>query len=305
MDFGKIPVDKVAYFVAGLVPGATALYIYYLANPAAFHDFLMPNAFGYRTKLCIAAAVCFVVGNTITLFAWALAYAFLTLIGPYVRRRAMEAAAAAARANSLAPRAASSAPQAMRLDSQAAPAATQATATAPWRDVTWRKMALKYLGDNAPDDTFPIAEEEFKRRMAALDLLPESERESKQKELSDLQVKLLADDGAWGQWYAQIDDQLRVELGRDFTGTFATGIRANLQATAAYLGGSLFFVPALRNWMCITFVAGWVVIMAVQTFVTLAQSVNPWMTWLAQREFLARMTLHAAKAGKAASEGGD
>jgi hypothetical protein len=39
MDFGKVPVDKVAYFVAGLVSGATAVYVYYLANPAAFHDF--------------------------------------------------------------------------------------------------------------------------------------------------------------------------------------------------------------------------------------------------------------------------
>jgi hypothetical protein len=296
MDFGKIPVDKVAYFVAGLVPGATAVYVYYLANHAAFHDFLMPNAFGYRTKLCIAAGVCFVVGNTITLFAWALAYAFLTLIGPYFRRKAMEAAAAAARANSLA------APGAIPSGLPAAPSATQALATAPWRDVTWRKMALKYLGDNAPDNTFPMAEDEFKKRIAALDLLPESEREGKQKELTDLQVKLLADDGAWSQWYAQIDDQLRVELGRDFTSTFATGIRANLQATAAYLGVSLFFVPALRNWMCITFVAGWVVIMAVQALVMLAQSVNPWMTWLAQREFLTRMTLHPAKAGAAAPE---
>jgi hypothetical protein len=300
MDFGKIPVDKVAYFIAGLVPGATALYVYYLANPAIFQEFLAPNFFGYRTKLCIAAGFCFVVGNTITLFAWALAYAFLSSIGPYVRRKAMEGAARAAKASLSALQAAPSAPDAMQPDPQAAPSAPPAMATAPWRDVTWRKMALKYLGDNAPDDTFPIAEEEFKRRVAALDLLPPNERVAKEKDIKDLQVKLLADDGAWSQWYMQIDDQLRVELGRDFTSTFATGIRANLQATAAYLGVSLFFVPALRNWMCITFVAGWVVIMAVQACVTLAQSVNPWMTWLPQREFLAKMTLHAGKAGKPA-----
>lgn len=264
MDFGKVPVDKITYFAAGLVPGATAVYIYYLAHPAAFHDFLSSGVFGYRTKLWIAAGFCFVVGNTITLFAYVLAGTFWGgfwgAISPYIRRKT-----------------------------------PQTLPSAPWRDPTWRRLAKKYLRDNAPDDTVPMAEEDLKNRMAALAVLPPEEGKARAQELNELQVKLVSDDGAWSQWYAQFNDQMTMKQRGDFTSTFAQGIRANLQATAVYVAGSMIFVPALRNWMCITFVAGWLWIIFAQTYTSYAGSANPWSTWFPQLEFLAQRTLEGAK----------
>jgi hypothetical protein len=268
MDVGKIPVDKAAFFVAGLVPGAVAVYIYYLANPAALHGFLAAGLFGYRTKLWLATGFCFVAGNTITLFAYVLAGSFWGAFGPVLSRKF--------------PR--------------------KALPSAPWRDPTWRRLAKKYLRDNAPDDTMPMTEEDLNNRTQALAQLPPAEGWLKERELRELQVKLVSDDGAWSTWYLQFNDQLRLRQGGDFSSTLAQGIRANLQATAVYVAVSMIFVPALRNWMCITFVLGWLWIIFAQTYTAYVGSANPWTTWFGQLELLAERILGQAKASEQAAE---
>jgi hypothetical protein len=269
MDFGKIPVDKVAYFVAGVVPGATAVYIYYLANPAAFQAFLAPSFFGYRTKLCIAGAFCFIVGITITMFVRALGGALWGGlwggIGSYIQSK----------------------PQ-------------QSPSSAPWRDPTWRRLAKKHLEDNAPDDTIPMTPEDMERRKAALELLPAEEQRAQAEKLNQLQVKLVYDDGMWSSWYAQFNQQMQMQQQmqqqKDFARNFGQGINANVIATAVYLGGSMIFVPVLRNWMCITFVAGSLALVLAQAYASFAGNRNPWIALQSEVEFLVEKTQKGAKA---------
>jgi hypothetical protein len=274
MDFGKIPIDKVAFFIAGIIPGGTAVYIYWLANPQVFQGFLATDALGYRTKLGIVTALSFVVGNTITLFIFAL--------GGAIRGGIAGAMSA--------------------LPSHKPPKVPQSV---PWRDPRWRKLAKKYLEDSAPPDTLPLSEAELKCRSDVLSLLPETEREARQRELDGLCATLSMDDSEWNRWYAQFADQLTAEKSRDFTTVFAWGIRANLQTTGIYLFVSMFFVPALHYWFVIIFSVGWILLLSAETYTNYVEYSNPWTTWFGQMEFLAEKTLKQAKPDRGDQEKND
>jgi hypothetical protein len=68
MDFTKFPLEKLLFFVAGVIPGFVALLIFGLAHPAAFNWFFVLGFLGYKTKLCLILLVAFVVGNSLTTF---------------------------------------------------------------------------------------------------------------------------------------------------------------------------------------------------------------------------------------------
>jgi hypothetical protein len=264
MDFGKIPVDKVAFFIAGIIPGGAATYIYWLANPQVFQGYLATDAFGYRTKLGIAVAISFVVGNTITLFIFAL--------GGAIRGGIAGAMSA--------------------LPSRKPPEMPQSV---PWREPRWRKLAKKYLEESAPPDTLPLSAKEFKSRSDELSLLPQAERDAKQSELDSLCATLAMDDSEWNRWYAQFADQLTAEKSSEFTTIFAWGLRANLQTTGIYLFVSMFFVPSLRYWYVSIFSVGWILLLFAETYKNYVDYSNPWTTWFEQMEFLAGKTLRQVK----------
>lgn len=68
MDLSKYPLEKVFYFVAGVIPGFTALLIFQLAVPGAFTWFFTLGFIGYKTKLSLILLVAFVIGNSMTTF---------------------------------------------------------------------------------------------------------------------------------------------------------------------------------------------------------------------------------------------
>jgi hypothetical protein len=297
---GKIPINKVTDFIAGFIPGAAAVYIYYVANPSAFHLFLASGFLGYRTKLCLGAGFCLVVGNTLTLFVNVLGG---TLWGAYWggRNNYLAAKAQKLQARAQQRQQLPQERQPREQPQQQQPQQQQPQQQPPWREATWRSLAAKYLKDNAPDNTMPMTEEEFNGQLAEIRKLPEGEQRVKGQELGRWQQKLLADEGAWKLWYSYLDDQLRRQRSNDFSYALADGIRKNLQATGVYAIGSLFVVPALRDWMFITFALAWVWITFSMAYVAYL-SMNPWMTWSAQLEFLAEKTLRREKAQKTGTD---
>jgi hypothetical protein len=126
MEIERLPLDKLAFFVTGIVPGAAAIYVYYLSNQNAFHYFLIPNAFGYGTKLGIGLGLSFIVGHTLTRFLTAVLGAIGGAFGAAISFKQ--------------------------------PKWTSVPETAPWRDLKWRKLAIRYLGDHSPKDTIPITD---------------------------------------------------------------------------------------------------------------------------------------------------
>jgi hypothetical protein len=300
---GKIPINKVTDFIAGFIPGAAAVYIYYVANPSAFHLFLASGFLGYRTKLCLGAGFCLVVGNTLTLFVNVLGG---TLWGGYWGARNNYLAAKALKLQMRAQQQQQEQPQQAQQPQQPPQQQPQEQAQQqqpqqqpPWREATWRSLAAKYLKDNAPDNTMPMTEDEFNSQLAEIRKLTEGEQRVKGQELGRWQQKLLADEAAWKLWYSYLDDELRRLRSNDFSYALADGIRKNLQATGVYAIGSLLVVPALRNWMFITFALAWVWITFSMAYVTYLGAINPWTTWSAQLEFLAEKTLRREKAEKA------
>jgi hypothetical protein len=262
MDPAKLPIDKLAFFVASIIPGATAIYVYNVANPTAFHRFLVADELGYGAKVAIAVGLCFVIGNTLTTFV---ASGFGAVYGG-----------------------------AMPIITAKLPKWPDIPQTAPWRDPKWRKLAMKYLGQHAPADTTPILDDDFQVRLKTLRLLPEDQHLVARLELTQLRNKLAADDSDWRQWYIQINRRQKEESKPDFTGTFAEGLKANLEATGIYLLISLILVPGIRNWMIITFSVGWCLKIVAETFVVTKGSMDPWESWSDQIAFLSRKALPSA-----------
>lgn len=117
MDFTKFPLEKLLFFVAGVIPGFVALLIFGLAHPAAFNWFFVLGFLGYKTKLCLILLVAFVVGNSLTTFL----ERFLAAIGGAI------GGAAASRPYQ----------------------APYSCNVAPWRDPSWRAILKKHFGAEA------------------------------------------------------------------------------------------------------------------------------------------------------------
>lgn len=261
MEIERLPLDKLSYFVAGIVPGSTAIYVYYLSNPGAFHDFLMPNAFGYGTKLGIALGVSFVIGHTLTRFLNAFLGAIGGMIGAFLASKE--------------------------------PKGPFVPQTAPWRDPKWRKLAIRYLGDHSPADTVPNPDSSANAAIDSRTLVDPA-----QYKLLQDRIGLASNDHEWSQWYKQLDRQRLAEQKVGFTEVFAGGLATNIQATALYMLVSMAFVPVVRNWICICFCCISIPTLVAESYVEIRKATDPWNTWADQFDFLAHKALTPAESGR-------
>jgi len=201
MEMGKIPLEKVFGFIAGIVPGSAAIYIYYLANPASFRPFLVTSSLGYSTKLAVALGLSFVIGNSLSSFCSAFGGA---VGGAFGAVKGMKS-----------------------------PTWPSVPETAPWRDPQWRKLAARYLGDHAPKDTRPMPDSVFQAESQALTTRPEPEQSLGLARLLDSRLSLASDDWDWMQWYRQLDRQRKAQERPDTTEYIGGGLRSNLQVNRA------------------------------------------------------------------------
>jgi hypothetical protein len=73
MDLSKYPLERLFYFIAGVIPGFAALLIFQLAAPGSFVWFFTLSFLGYKTKLSLILIAAFVIGNCMTSFLGSLA----------------------------------------------------------------------------------------------------------------------------------------------------------------------------------------------------------------------------------------
>src|SRR5438128_12681635 len=66
MDLSKYPLDKLASFIAAIIPGFAALLIFNLAAPGSFMWFFGLGSLGYNTKLTLILIAAFVIGISLT-----------------------------------------------------------------------------------------------------------------------------------------------------------------------------------------------------------------------------------------------
>jgi hypothetical protein len=72
MEPSKLPIEKVFFFIAGIIPGFVAMLVFNLAAPGSFTWFFTMGFLGYKTKLGVTLLTAFVVGNSLTTFLNAL-----------------------------------------------------------------------------------------------------------------------------------------------------------------------------------------------------------------------------------------
>ena len=174
MEIDKFPIDRTFRFVAGIIPGLMAILVYCIAHPAAYYLIAGAAGIGYKTKISLVLALAFVIGNSLTVFATATLGAIGGIIGV------------------------SSTVKWPRVPE-----------TAPWRDPKWRKLAARYLGEHAPDDTQPLPDSQFNMKQTVIRGLPEVQQARALLDLAQRRMKLASDDSDWRQWYLQLDQHRR------------------------------------------------------------------------------------------------
>jgi hypothetical protein len=255
MDLSNYPIEKLVYFVAGIIPGFVALLIYWLAVPGAFGWFFTLGFLGYKTKLCLVLLVSFVVGNTLTTFLTGLLGAIGGLIG--------------------------------HLEAQRPYKSPPSYTLAPWRDRRWRVALKNHLGAEAPNDTLLMSEDLLKLRRQQVDNLPEPERPRAHAQLDSEKIATEIDDMNWERWYDHfhqivISDQRK----RDFQWHVHQGLMFNLETTGLYLFVSALFVPSVRHWWCVLPAGMWVLVLIAVQYSNLKNYRDKWSTLSEQTKYL-------------------
>ncbi|HUN63935.1 MAG TPA: hypothetical protein VMU53_18190 [Candidatus Sulfotelmatobacter sp.] len=264
MDLSKYPLDKLIYFIAAILPGAVALFIFQLALPGSFGWAFNLGFLGYKTRVVLVVLICFVVGYTITT-------ALSRLLG------AVGGAVGAVY---------------VHLEKRDTPS------VAPWRDARWRALVKTQLGANAPNDTHLMSETLFQMRAKMLGNLAEPQR---QQSLIELQREKLAteiDDSSWQEWYDHYHEAVLLPSKRDFIWNVENGLNFNLQSASLYLLLSAIPVPAVRRWWYILPASIWVLLLLAEIYSQFTRFLDPWSTLSAQRRYLSTLV----RSDKAADE---
>lgn len=254
MDFTKLPVEKLFYFLAGIIPGFVALLIFQFAVPGAFDWFFASTFLGYKTKLSLAVLVCFVVGNTLTTFL----NGFLGAIGGVVGHR-----------------------YALRPYKQ-----PSSYDVAPWRDPMWRMALRKQLGVDAPNDTRPLSEPIFKQRCEMVSFLPRENQTAAFVSLNQEKLSAEIDDARWAAWYDHYHYIVLFPRKRDFVWHVANGLNFNLQATSLYVLVSALVVRQVRHWWCIVPACIWLLFLFAESYAGFKSLTNQWSTLTQQTIYL-------------------
>jgi hypothetical protein len=254
MDWSKYPLEKLVYFVAGIIPGCVVLLVFGMAHPGSFDWFFRIRFLGYRSQLTLLVLTCFVLGYSITTFL----RGFLGGLGGIYGATAK------------------------RFYKLKAPSYL----AAPWQDPRWRTLLIRHLGTSSLHDTRPIAPDILETRRQMIDLMPQNERPRALYELNSEKLAADLEDIRWERWYAHYHEIVLQPDPRDLFFHVGWGLRINFQAAAIYILGSAFVVPQLRHWWCLGPALIWVLLLVAEEFTELNKLRNQWSTLDAQIKYL-------------------
>lgn len=254
MDFTKFPLEKLLYFIAGIIPGFIVLLIFQRVHPSAFDWFFVSGFLGYKTKLSLILLVAFVVGYSLTTFLNRFLAGIGGAVGGVIGQRPYK------------------------------PPHTYDVA--PWRDPRWRALLKKRLGAEAPKDTALLREALYKQKCELVNLQPEHQRLSALLALNSEKFNSEMDDAAWAQWYEQYHWTILVYPKRDFVWHVANGLNFNLEATALIVLVCCATVPDVRHWWCVLPACLWGSLLALEVYMDLKSATDKWSTLSAQIQYL-------------------
>lgn len=255
MEPSKLPLEKLFFFVAGIIPGIVALLIFDRAVPGSFAWFFAVSFLGYKAKLSIILLTAFIIGNTLTTFLSAILGAMGGAIG-------------------------------FRMTKQ--PYQTPASYNvAPWRDMRWRVALRRYLAVQCPNDTTLIPEVVFNLRLQTIAFMPEADRHNATAILQREKLETEIDDGKWAWWYDHYHQKALLSRDKwDVQRHVAHGLSFNLETTAMYVLTAAAIVPSIRQWWCIVPATIWTLLLIADQYNSVRRFKDPWATLSEQIEYL-------------------
>jgi hypothetical protein len=256
MDIAKYPLEKLWQFVAGVIPGATALIIFERSSVGRFHWFLASDAIGYRTKVAVVVGVCFVLGNSLTEVANRLLAAIGGAIGGVIGSRTYKP--------------------------------SFEYETGPWRDPKWRAAVKRQLGDAAPPDV-PLVPEITADWVKSADELMASMQNRPPTDFAQQRIVAVNADMEWKNWYEHYHQLVLEPDDRDFVLHVRNGFNMNMEIASMYLLASMLFVPAARQWWCVVISLGWLAISGLEVAAGFMRYINKFSTLDRQILYLNRI----------------
>jgi hypothetical protein len=255
LDLSKYQIERIFQFIAGVVPGFVALIIFQLGHPWFFPRFVAWEFLGYKTKVAIAIALAFVVGNSLTRLVAAILSAIGNRVGKAIANRAWE----------------------------------PITNAKPWRDARWRSLVKEQLGHRAPNDTQFVSQANFDRMCEAAIELPEPDKSRTFERLNKARHDALMDDFEWERWYDQYHAAIIQPKDLTIEMYIRNGLDLNLEATAAYIFISALYVPGVRHWWWLVPALAWFVIFLLEGQELLGRFFDRWSTYSDQISYLASL----------------
>jgi hypothetical protein len=255
MDWAKYPLEKLLYFIAGIIPGSVAILIYVTARPEIMHRFFSWEYIGYRTHLALLLFVAFLVGHSLTSLCNKVLGALGGMVG-YLIGRLNE------------------------------PKFGYMFSVAPWRDTRWRFAAINYLGTAAPPNTQLMSRELADIRQSGINLLVEPERSIQTNNLILEKIKSVDEDRQWQEWYQQFHNTVITPDDNDVFWQVHNGLHSNIQTAAIYTLCAFYFVPGIRHWWSIGLVVMWLLLIALEIWSSIYKLKDLWATLTQQIDFL-------------------
>jgi hypothetical protein len=213
------------------------------------HWFFALGFLGYRTKLSLAILAAFVFGFTATTFLSAILGAIGGAIG-----------------------AASYKPP-------------HSYDTAPWRDPEWRQLVKQRLGPRCPNDSRPMSSLTVDLRTKLAAHLPQDQQADALIALHGERLAAESDDLSWSMLYGDYHN-IVLEPTKDVVWHVHTGLTFNLETAALIVLLSAAAVPVVRHWWCILPSCIWVLLLVVETTVTMKKALDKWSTLSDQIKYL-------------------
>ncbi len=230
-DF-KIPVERIVYFVAALIPGGVALLIYQSASGTGLQWLFDVGFLGYKTKLGLLIFIAFVIGHTITNFVREVLDDLLPILAELVGRMPWPSKASFQYENG------------------------------PWRSVEWRNAIKGRLGSSAPDDLKFITQQMMAQELNLATSLPPEQQGLELLRISREQTASILNDMEWSALYSHyhvLAVQLRGQANYDEVTTFIRdGFTYNFVAAALYVLASALVAPSVRHWWFLLPAAAWI-----------------------------------------------
>jgi hypothetical protein len=256
MDFSKFQLERVFFFIAGIIPGFVALAVFQMSRPESFGKLAALPFPGYKAKLALLLLVAFVVGNSMTTLLLVVAKSAAPAIGRFLAEHSGR---------------------------------TGEAAIAPWRQSNWRVLVKAQLGPDSPSDTHFITAATFKFREDAIVNLPEDQRATAYRNLFNEKMTTDADDRTWESWYDHYHGLVLNPPDYSVERYVQNGLVFNLMTSAFYILIRMPFVPQLRHWWWVSFATVWCVIVIAVSDSWVRRLRDPWSTLSEQVAYLANL----------------